>query len=393
MNKLSVLMPTYNDAEYILLSIKSILNQKYNNWEIIIVNDGSTDETETIIKSINDSRIKYFSQENSGQLNAVLHASKYIDGDIVLLFHSDDELAHDQVFSVIIESMTQNPNIDGLYADYITIDKDSNVSGVMKRPSEINQDQLIKKVFFHKGDNLIGDTFIVRRNIFDQYILPNYLYDNTIYYVDYKNFRVLNLLKINPWYKYRVFGDNYIHSDIGKFEVANGCFRTIFKLLSNDFKTGPLFIFSNIKFFKVFRKLKLYKYSRVEKASSLYRPLALKLYKLWKEELQAKEYPELAMKQIKKILHSIENKGKNNVGLYLHKEEICSIPFVFYGKDTRRFYYEYNSQTIHNIYKEILESDYDHIVVDNEKSKEVIQNILLFYSLFYDIKVEHNSNV
>ncbi|MFK4998709.1 glycosyltransferase family 2 protein [Bacillus sp. N9] len=162
MEKISILMPTYNDAEYITLSINSVLNQSYSNWELIIVNDGSTDETEQIIKAINDDRIKYHYQENKGQLNALLAGSQFIEGEIILLFHSDDELANNDAFSNIIKAYQDNPNVDGLYADYLIIDKDSNISGAMKKPNEIYENEVIKKVFFHKGDNLIGDTFIVK---------------------------------------------------------------------------------------------------------------------------------------------------------------------------------------------------------------------------------------
>ncbi|MFK4998708.1 hypothetical protein ACI2OX_19600 [Bacillus sp. N9] len=110
------------------------------------------------------------------------------------------------------------------------------------------------------------------------------MYDNTIYYLDYQNFTVLNLLKIEPWYKYRVFEENYIHSDVGKFEVANGCFRTIYKLLASHFRTGPLIAFSNLTFLRVFRKLKLYNYSNVEKGKAVYTKLALKVFQLWKRK-------------------------------------------------------------------------------------------------------------
>ena len=134
MKKISILMPTFNDAEYIMLSINSLLQQSYENWELIIVNDGSTDETESIIKSVNDTRIKYYVQENKGQLNAVLTGSQFIEGDIILLFHSDDELANNEVFSKIVETFKNHPDIDGLYADYLTIDENGKLNGVMKRP-------------------------------------------------------------------------------------------------------------------------------------------------------------------------------------------------------------------------------------------------------------------
>lgn len=392
MEKISVLMPTYNDAKYLSKSIETILSQSYQNWEIIIVNDGSTDETESIIKSLDDNRIKYFFQENQGQLNAVLTASKYIEGEIVLLFHSDDEIADNEVFSTIVNTFRSNPHIDGLYADYLTIDKDSNISGMMKRPEEINEHELIRKVFFHKGDNLIGDTFIVKKDIFNQYILPNYIYDNTIYYVDYKNFHVLNLKKIKPWYKYRVFGENYIHSEVGKFEVSNGTFRTVYKLLKNHFKTRPLVIFNELTTFKIFRKLKLYNLCKVSHAEAIDVPLSIKLFSLWKKELVSNGYPEISLKQIDKIIHSINSINKHTKPLFLSNEELDTLPYIFYGKDSRRYYNEYKSNKLNVVYRKILESDYDHIIVGSKENKEIVQKILLFFSLFYDIKVEPTKN-
>ena len=64
MPAISVLMSAYNAEKYISESIESILNQTFNDFEFIIINDGSTDNTEKIIKSYNDKRIKYISQEN-----------------------------------------------------------------------------------------------------------------------------------------------------------------------------------------------------------------------------------------------------------------------------------------------------------------------------------------
>ncbi len=62
----SVIMPVYNSSEYLIESIESILNQTFRNFELIIINDGSTDESEKIIKSYADKRIVFFIQENKG---------------------------------------------------------------------------------------------------------------------------------------------------------------------------------------------------------------------------------------------------------------------------------------------------------------------------------------
>ena len=67
MNKLvSILIPCYNSERFILDSINSLLKQDYENIEIIIVDDGSTDESLRIAKSINDIRVHVYSQSNSG---------------------------------------------------------------------------------------------------------------------------------------------------------------------------------------------------------------------------------------------------------------------------------------------------------------------------------------
>ena len=68
--KVSVVMPTYNGSKFIKRAVESILAQTYTNFEFIIVDDGSTDNTAQIIHSYNDKRIKYIFQENKGPASA-----------------------------------------------------------------------------------------------------------------------------------------------------------------------------------------------------------------------------------------------------------------------------------------------------------------------------------
>ncbi len=83
-------MPAYNAAAYISVAIQSVLNQTYQNWELLIVNDGSKDDTEAKIQAFEDSRIQYFRQENQGVSAARNLALKQMQGDFFCFLDADD---------------------------------------------------------------------------------------------------------------------------------------------------------------------------------------------------------------------------------------------------------------------------------------------------------------
>ena len=89
--KVSIIMPTYNRAAYIAETVESIFNQTYKNWELIIVDDGSDDNTEKIITQLNDERIQFYKAGRigiSGKLkNMGLERSS---GEFIAFIDSDD---------------------------------------------------------------------------------------------------------------------------------------------------------------------------------------------------------------------------------------------------------------------------------------------------------------
>ena len=77
--KVSIVMPIYNVEKYISQSIESILNQEHKSFELIVINDGSTDETENIVKTyLSDDRIKYYNIGRLGKIKAFNLGYKYV---------------------------------------------------------------------------------------------------------------------------------------------------------------------------------------------------------------------------------------------------------------------------------------------------------------------------
>jgi glycosyltransferase involved in cell wall biosynthesis len=88
----SVIMPTYNRAYIIRSAIQSVLDQTYKNWELIIIDDGSTDDTQKLIAEIGDDRILYQKQDNHGAAAARNHGLRLANGEWIAYLDSDNEL-------------------------------------------------------------------------------------------------------------------------------------------------------------------------------------------------------------------------------------------------------------------------------------------------------------
>ena len=96
---ISVIMPVYNSEKYVAEAIESICNQSYENWELLIVNDGSTDRTSQIIDIYagKDSRIKVFHRKNEGVSAARNFALNQACGAYVTFIDSDDVYHNDRL--------------------------------------------------------------------------------------------------------------------------------------------------------------------------------------------------------------------------------------------------------------------------------------------------------
>ena len=93
----SIIMPVFNSEKYLVESIQSVLDQTHSDWELLIVNDGSTDDSEKVALSFQDDRIKYFKQRNRGVSSARSYALERMKGDYFCFLDSDDALSVDSL--------------------------------------------------------------------------------------------------------------------------------------------------------------------------------------------------------------------------------------------------------------------------------------------------------
>lgn len=164
----SVIMPTYNYSKYLRQSITSILLQSYDNFEFIIINDGSTDDTRDIILSFanKDDRIVYLENEtNRGIPYSLNKALDHCKGDFIARMDSDD-IAFLDALEVKLRYMIQHPEVDMLGTNVVffaeTPDKVLSRSHVPLDYDDLKTSLLFTSLIYHP-------TILVRRQVFDKH--------------------------------------------------------------------------------------------------------------------------------------------------------------------------------------------------------------------------------
>lgn len=121
--KITVITPTYNRAHFIKETIESVLAQNYRDFEYLILDDGSTDNTKEIVKPfLKDKRVKYFYHENQGEAETVNWGWQLARGEYFTQVNSDD-LISPQLFSEMMRVLEKNKNYVVAYPDFDFIDE------------------------------------------------------------------------------------------------------------------------------------------------------------------------------------------------------------------------------------------------------------------------------
>ena len=225
--KISVIVPAYNSESTIERCLKSLIKQTYNNMEIIVINDGSTDKTDEIIRRIvaeNFDKIKYISRENKGIGFTRNEGLKNATGDLIGFTDSDDFVEPD-MFEKMFLKMTES-NADIVICNYNVCNLNSKNKVDIKLPNIVSFDdypQIINKIDFAPWNKLY------KKELFNDVFFPeNLKYEdlNTIIKVFSKSKKIV---KLND-YLY-----NYLINSNGETVTINDKIYDIFSIFDDLF--------------------------------------------------------------------------------------------------------------------------------------------------------------
>lgn len=177
----SIILPTYNRAQLLPRAVDSVLSQTYENWELIIWNDGSTDNSDDVIRGFRDTRIRSFSSDNFGMSHALNQAIKKSRGEYIAFLDDDDEWDLTKL-ELQIKIFSTFPDIDLVFGNYenyfedqkrpgLGFDQAAKAMGVLSTMSAKPGIHLIENGFLEgiAIDNFVAfDAVMLQRKIIDQ---------------------------------------------------------------------------------------------------------------------------------------------------------------------------------------------------------------------------------
>ena len=161
--RFSIICPAFNHQDYVACFIDSVLSQTVDNWELIIVDDCSPDNTPNIIKSYKDKRIKFIQHKTNSGINAAMNTGvKNANGEFYVLVASDDVLC-ENALKKIGDEFDNNPNAVAVYCNLAVIDEKNNPRNdiVMPQLQNKSQAEFLYRAFMY-GNVLYGPGMSIR---------------------------------------------------------------------------------------------------------------------------------------------------------------------------------------------------------------------------------------
>ena len=235
----SIICPAYNSEDFLESSANSIIKQTYSNWELIIIDDGSSDRTGKICDNLasNDKRIKVIHQGNQGQSKARLNGVHSASGDYILFLDSDDR--YEPTALEIISKHLDNKDLKVLVYNANFIQKNKNISPVYKF-DRIKSDIPVVDFFLKRRISYFWsicfkkDLFELPQHVLDKFCSLSYSEDLYLIYSVIKNLTSKDYEIIDEQlYKY-IYNDNSLTKNqnakkaMDRFYAFNSVYESIY---------------------------------------------------------------------------------------------------------------------------------------------------------------------
>lgn len=174
---LNVYILTYNRADYLRQCIQSVLNQTYENFELYVLDNHSSDNTSLVVSGIDDSRLHYIChEENIGGFGNLIYATQHCEADFFVMFHDDDIMLPD-FLKREIEVMEKNTDVVLVSSNAESINSAGEKTGdclkVIDSPRVYKEEELFKS-YLYDGNVLIFPSIMYRKSFLAEHnILPD----------------------------------------------------------------------------------------------------------------------------------------------------------------------------------------------------------------------------
>ncbi|MCW7497036.1 glycosyltransferase [Leptospira levettii] len=206
----SIVIPTYNRAEKLKVTIDSVLNQSFQDFELLIMDDGSTDHTESIIESYNDSRIYYTKEGNSGGPATPRNNGLALAKGIWVSFLDADDIWYPDRLKTVFQAISLNPSYDLFSHNEILFDVQRGTKVTLFYGPYEND---FYKVLLTNGNRLSTSAVTIRVDILRQNNLKFNEASNYIIVEDYDLWLQLANKKARFFFMNEVLGEYIIDSD------------------------------------------------------------------------------------------------------------------------------------------------------------------------------------
>jgi glycosyltransferase involved in cell wall biosynthesis len=169
-SKVSVIIPAYNNAEYLGETIQSVLDQTYPHFEVIVVNDASPDHTPEVVKQFDDPRVRYIVHEENRGLSAARNTGmRAAEGELIALLDGDD-LFHPEKLRMHVEFLEKHPDVGVTYnARYELNHSSKTIRELWRPPVTVTLADLVLGFPFGPSDMVLRRDWAFRVNLFDEY--------------------------------------------------------------------------------------------------------------------------------------------------------------------------------------------------------------------------------